>query len=101
MAYREHPIGVLVRRSPQTAVLELIAVLRSPGVNGNIALLAEHFGVNYRTAARWIDRLEACGFSLRDVIREAKMIAKESGARLYRRLIGREIPTKSNLQKDP
>ena len=86
MAYREHPIGTLIRKDPKAAFVELKKALRFHAINGNVALLAEHYSVDYRTAARWIDRLEAAGHSLRDVIRTAKDAAKARGVRLYRKL---------------
>jgi len=86
MAYREHPIGVQIRKDPKAAFAELKKILRSKSINGNVALMADHYQVNYRTASRWIDRLEAAGHSLRDVIRAAKADAKARGVRLYRKL---------------
>ena len=86
MAYREHPIGVMIRKAPRTAFAELNKILRSTSINGNVALMADHYQVAYCTASRWIDRLEAAGYSLRGVISAAKSDAKARGVRLYRKL---------------
>jgi hypothetical protein len=86
MAYREHEIGTLIRTDPKTAFKKLKHLLGSRKINGNVALLAEAQGVNYRTASRWVERLEAAGYSLRDTIESARNDAKSRGERLYRKL---------------
>lgn len=86
MAYREHPIGTLIRKEPKTAFTELKKALVSKRINGNVALLADKYEVDYRTASRWIDRLELAGYSLREIIQTAKADAKARGVRLYRKL---------------
>ena len=86
MAYREHSIGVQIRKDPKAAFAELEKILGSKDINGNVALLADHYQVDYRTASRWIGRLDAAGYSLRDAISIAKADAKSRKVRIYRKL---------------
>lgn len=63
MAYRDQKIGLMVGLDPKKAAKEIARALRAGGTE---VKAAEKLGCGRRSLQRWIKRLRAAGFSVRE-----------------------------------